>query len=144
VARRPNILLIVTDEERAVLPRAQGFSLPARERIAARGVTFDRYFTASAQCSSARSVLYTGQHLPLTEIYDNDNIPYIRPLDPDLGTLGTMLRSAGYYCTTRASGTCRTPTSPRRTRPPPRTPWNRTGSASSTTGATSTAAPGPG
>ncbi|MFJ6785640.1 sulfatase-like hydrolase/transferase [Streptomyces yangpuensis] len=99
MARRPNILLIVTDEERAVLPRAQGYSLPARERIASRGVTFDRYYTGSAQCSSARSVLYTGQHLPLTEIYDNDNIPYIRPLDPDLGTLGTMLRSAGYYCT---------------------------------------------
>ncbi|MFJ6048095.1 sulfatase-like hydrolase/transferase [Streptomyces sp. NPDC092307] len=98
MARRPNILLIVTDEERAVLPRAQGYSLPARERIAARGVTFDRYYTASAQCSSARSVIYTGQHLPLTEIYDNDNMPYIRPLDPSLGTLGTMLRSAGYYC----------------------------------------------
>ncbi|MFC8449295.1 sulfatase-like hydrolase/transferase [Kitasatospora sp. NPDC057223] len=99
MTRRPNILLIVTDEERAVLPRPQGYSLPARERIAARGTTFDRYYTASAQCSSARSVIYTGQHLPLTEIYDNDNMPYIRPLDPTLGTLGTMLRTAGYYCT---------------------------------------------
>ncbi|MFE5536288.1 sulfatase-like hydrolase/transferase [Streptomyces sp. NPDC056519] len=96
---RPNILLIVTDEERASLPRPQGFSLPARERIAARGTTFERYYTASAQCSSARSVIYTGQHLPLTEIYDNDNMPYIRPLDPTLGTLGTMLRAAGYYTT---------------------------------------------
>ncbi|MFE2925701.1 sulfatase-like hydrolase/transferase [Streptomyces goshikiensis] len=98
MTRRPNILLIVTDEERARLPRASGYSLPARERIAARGTTFDQYRTASAQCSSARSVIYTGRHLPLTEIYDNDNMPYIRPLDPALGTLGTMLRSAGYYC----------------------------------------------
>ncbi|MFG2339472.1 sulfatase-like hydrolase/transferase [Streptomyces yangpuensis] len=99
MTRRPNILLIVTDEERAHLPPAPGYSLPARERIAARGTTFDQYRTASAQCSSARSVIYTGRHLPLTEIYDNDNMPYIRPLDPALGTLGTMLRSAGYYCT---------------------------------------------
>ncbi|MFJ3723831.1 sulfatase-like hydrolase/transferase [Streptomyces sp. NPDC090045] len=99
MTRRPNILMIVTDEERAVLPRPQGFSLPARERIAERGTTFERYYTASAMCSSARSVIYTGQHLPLTEIYDNDNMPYIRPLDPRLGTLGTMLREAGYYCT---------------------------------------------
>ncbi|MFF9016902.1 sulfatase-like hydrolase/transferase [Streptomyces sp. NPDC014870] len=97
--RRPNILLIVTDEERAVVPRPDGFSLPARERLAARGTTFDRFYSASAMCSSARSVLYTGRHLPITEIYDNDNMPYIRPLDPALGTLGTMLRSAGYYCT---------------------------------------------
>ncbi|MEU8511051.1 sulfatase-like hydrolase/transferase [Kitasatospora sp. NPDC048722] len=96
---RPNILLIVTDEERVSLPRPEGFSLPARERVAARGTTFDRYYAASAMCSSSRSVIYTGQHLPFTEIYDNDNMPYIRPLDPDLGTLGTMLRSAGYYCT---------------------------------------------
>jgi arylsulfatase len=98
MTQRPNILMIVTDEERAVLPRAEGYALPARERIAARGTTFERYYTASAQCSSARSVIYTGRHLPLTEIYDNDNMPYIRPLDPRLGTLGTMLRSAGYYC----------------------------------------------
>ncbi|MFE5973129.1 sulfatase-like hydrolase/transferase [Streptomyces sp. NPDC056460] len=97
--RRPNILLIVTDEERAAIPRPDGFSLPARERLAARGTVFDRFYSASAMCSSARSVLYTGRHLPATEIYDNDNMPYIRPLDPGLGTLGTMLRSAGYYCT---------------------------------------------
>ncbi|MFE1877202.1 sulfatase-like hydrolase/transferase [Streptomyces sp. NPDC059496] len=96
---RPNILLIVTDEERASLPRPEGYSLPARERIAARGTTFERYYTASAQCSSARSVIYTGRYLPLTEIYDNDNMPYIHPLDPALGTLGTMLRAAGYYTT---------------------------------------------
>ncbi|MFE6837734.1 sulfatase-like hydrolase/transferase [Streptomyces sp. NPDC057705] len=99
MTRRPNILMIVTDEERAALPRPQGYALPARERMAERGTTFERYYTASAMCSSARSVIYTGQHLPLTEIYDNDNMPYIRPLDPRLGTLGTMLREAGYHCT---------------------------------------------
>ncbi|MFE5966286.1 sulfatase-like hydrolase/transferase [Streptomyces sp. NPDC056463] len=99
MTRRPNILMIVTDEERAVIPRPKGFSLPARERMAEKGTTFEQYYTASAMCSSARSVIYTGQHMPLTEIYDNDNMPYIRPLNPGLGTLGTMLREAGYYCT---------------------------------------------
>ncbi|HSU75332.1 MAG TPA: sulfatase-like hydrolase/transferase, partial [Terrabacter sp.] len=48
-------------------------------------------------CSSSRSVMYTGRHVPITQIYDNDNMPYIRPLDPALGTLGTMMRAAGYY-----------------------------------------------
>ncbi len=97
--RRPNILLITTDEERFALPRPEGFSLPARDRLQQRGTTFDRYYVASAMCSASRSVMYTGQHVPITEIYDNDNMPYIRPLDPALGTLGTMLRAAGYYCT---------------------------------------------
>ncbi|MFZ4720120.1 MAG: sulfatase-like hydrolase/transferase [Ilumatobacteraceae bacterium] len=96
--RRPNILMIVTDEERASLAHPAGYTLPARERLAARGTTFRNYYAAATMCSSSRSVIYTGQHLPVTEIYDNDNMPYIRPLNPALGTIGTMLRSAGYYC----------------------------------------------
>ncbi|HET9648765.1 MAG TPA: sulfatase-like hydrolase/transferase [Microlunatus sp.] len=96
--RSPNILLITSDEERYSLPQPDGFALPARERLQERGVTFDSYYVASAQCSSSRSVIYTGQHMPITEIYDNDNMPYIRPLDPSLGTLGSMLRQTGYYC----------------------------------------------
>ena len=96
--RAPNILLITSDEERYALPQPDGFVLPARQRLHEGGVTFDRYYVASAQCSSSRSVIYTGQHMPITEIYDNDNMPFIRPLDPALGTLGTMLRTAGYYC----------------------------------------------
>ncbi|MCD2197792.1 sulfatase-like hydrolase/transferase [Actinomycetospora endophytica] len=95
---RPNILLITTDEERYRLPRADGFALSARERLAENGTTFDHYYVASAMCSSSRSVIYTGRHMPNTEIYDNDNMPYVRPLDPSLGTLGTMMREVGYYC----------------------------------------------
>jgi arylsulfatase len=97
--RRPNILLITTDEERANHPRPAGFELPNRERLAARGTTFVNYYAASTMCSSSRSVMYTGRHVPHTAIYDNDTLPYIRPLDPSLGTLGTMLRDAGYFTT---------------------------------------------
>jgi arylsulfatase len=50
-------------------------------------------------CSSSRSVIYTGRHMPITEIFDNDNMPYVRPLDPALGTVGTMLRRHGYFTT---------------------------------------------
>ena len=95
--RRPNILLITTDEERFHVPHPDGFSLPGRERLAARGTTFERYYDASAMCSSSRSVIYTGRHMPITKIHDNDNMPYVSPLDPSLGTLGTMMRSHGYY-----------------------------------------------
>jgi len=96
---QPNILMVTTDEERQALPRPPGFSLPARERIADGGVTFVNYYAASVMCSSSRSVIYTGQHVPITQIFDNDNMPYIRPLDPGLGTIGRMLRQQGYYCT---------------------------------------------
>jgi arylsulfatase len=52
-----NILLITTDEERYRIPRPPGFSLPARERVAESGTTFERYYAGSTQCSSARSVM---------------------------------------------------------------------------------------
>jgi arylsulfatase len=99
MGRPLNILLVTTDEERFRVPHPDGFSLPARERLAESGVTFERYYAASTQCSSARSVMYTGQHVPITQIYDNDNLPYVRPLDPGLGTIGTRLRAEGYFCT---------------------------------------------
>ncbi len=96
---RPNILLLVSDEERVKIPRPSGYRLPAHERLAELGTSFSNYYAASAMCSSSRSVIYTGQHMPITEIHDNDNMPYVDPLDPSLGTIGTMLRSAGYYTT---------------------------------------------
>ena len=99
VSRGPNILLITTDEERYSIPRPEGFSLPAHQRLAEAGTSFERYYVGSAACSPSRSVIYSGQHLPLTMVYDNDNMPYVDNLDPQLGTLGTMLRAAGYYCT---------------------------------------------
>ena len=37
--RGPNILLITTDEERARLPVAPGYSLPARERLGEAGLS---------------------------------------------------------------------------------------------------------
>ena len=46
--RRLNILLIVTDEERYSLPQPRGFALPARERLAERGDSFENYYVASA------------------------------------------------------------------------------------------------
>ena len=49
-------------------------------------------------------------------IYDNDNMRYIRPLDPGLGTLGTMIRAPATTPPTRASGTSPTSTA-RPTRP---------------------------
>jgi arylsulfatase len=91
-----NILLITTDEERFALGHPQGYTLPAHEWLAQRGTTFTSYYAASTMCSSSRSVIYTGRHMPLTKIYDNDNMGYVEPLDPALGTLGTMLRAQGY------------------------------------------------
>ena len=96
-AGRPNVLLITTDEERYRLPALQGFTLPARDWLRQRGTSFDNYYVASAMGSSSRSVMYTGRHVTETKIYDNDNMPYIRPFYPQMASRGTMMQAAGYY-----------------------------------------------
>ncbi len=94
-----NILFILTDQERyfdaSELP--PGYVLPGRERLQRRGVTFTNHHINSAVCTSSRSVIYTGQHIQHTRLFDNLDFPWSNSLDPELDTVGDMLGEAGYY-----------------------------------------------
>lgn len=94
-----NILFILTDQERFFRPGElpQGFSLPAHERLAREGVSFTNHTINSCVCTPSRSVLYTGQHIQHTRMFDNTNFPWIQSLSPEIRTVGDMLREAGYY-----------------------------------------------
>lgn len=94
---RPNILLITTDQERYRLPTSAGFALPQRERLMAQGLTFRNHHATTAPCTPSRSVMYTGQHVPHTHMFDNLDFPYVDSMSDKLETLGTMMRAAGYY-----------------------------------------------
>jgi len=94
-----NILFILTDQERffraGELP--EGFSLPAHERLAREGISFTNHTINSCVCTPSRSVVYTGQHIQHTRMFDNTNFPWIQSMSPDIRTVGDMLREAGYY-----------------------------------------------
>src|SRR5262245_26353340 len=94
-----NILFILTDQERFFRPGElpAGFSLPAHERLAARGTTFVNHRINSCVCTPSRSVVYTGQHIQQTKMFDNTNFPWIGSLSTEVRTMGDMLRDAGYY-----------------------------------------------
>ena len=94
-----NILLIVTDQERYFRPGElpAGFKLPAHERLASRGTTFENHRINSNVCTPSRSVLYTGRHIQQTRMFDNTNFPWISSMSTELPTLGHLLRKAGYY-----------------------------------------------
>ncbi len=97
---RPNILMIVTDQEYAHQPLPAGFVLPSRDRLRARGVTFDNHHATTTVCTPSRSAIYTGQHTPLTRMFDNTNFAWIDDMraDPEaLPTIGHLLRDQGYY-----------------------------------------------
>lgn len=94
-----NILFLLTDQERffraGELPT--GYQLPAHERLMKHGTTFLNHRINSCVCTPSRSVLYTGQHIQQTRMFDNTNFPWISSLSPDVRTVGHMLRDAGYY-----------------------------------------------
>ncbi len=96
-AKRPNILMITVDEER----RRFGFPEDARfknhDRITERGVTFNNYHVTFPLCCPSRSSMYTGLHVPDTEIHENLGSSVVSDLSLDISTLGHMLRDAGYY-----------------------------------------------
>ena len=97
---QPNILMIVTDQEYAHQSLPAGFVLPNRDRIRARGVTFDNHQATTTVCTPSRSVMYTGRHTPHTRMFDNTNFAWIDDMkaDPEaLPTIGHMLRDLGYY-----------------------------------------------
>lgn len=92
-----NILLITVDQER-FFP-TYPFPVPGRERLLREGISFVHHETNSNICTSARSVLYTGRHMPQTGLFDNLGLPWTKglSLDPTLGTLGKLMGEAGYY-----------------------------------------------
>jgi arylsulfatase len=112
----PNVLMIVNDEERHwnMIEKLVGSDLlgsntdpaegtfrsliPARMRLRNSGVRFSNYYTATAPCSPARCVMYTGHHGPDNQVVDNMDYEAQGSLNPEIPTMADVLAQAGYYC----------------------------------------------
>jgi len=92
----PNILLIVSDQERQRGWLPPGVRLPWRERLMAEGLEFTNHWTHSSPCSPSRASLVTGRCVPQHGVVDNVIMPEHRELDPAIPTLGSIARTAGY------------------------------------------------
>jgi len=95
-ARRPNILLVVSDQERQRSWLPAGVPLPWRDRLRAEGLEFTDFFTHSSPCSPSRASLFTGRYLPGHGVVDNVIMPEHHELDTGVPTLGSLLDGAGY------------------------------------------------
>ena len=107
IPKQPNILMIITDQERAEMHWPEGWAsknLPAMQRLKANGLSFNRAYIATAACSPSRASLFTGlypaQH-GVTEVlqsydpYSPDQIKQ-RGLSSQTQNMAKMLVSAGY------------------------------------------------
>ncbi len=97
-ARRPNIILIVTDD----LDARSASRLPRLGALLAdEGVTFRRTYVAQSLCAPSRATLLTGQYPHNHGVLENSGpdggFPAFRRLGLEASTLATWLKSAGYH-----------------------------------------------
>ena len=89
---RPNILLIVTDDQRADML----WNMPSLlHRIGDRGIRFREGFVPHALCCPARASILTGNHSHTTGVWSNKLVGGYGAFD-ESSTLATWLDDAGY------------------------------------------------
>jgi len=73
----PNIVLIMTDQQRADLSAREGYPLdttPFLDSLARTGTDFARAYTSSPVCAPARVSLFTGRYPSATRVRTNHNL----------------------------------------------------------------------
>jgi arylsulfatase A-like enzyme len=94
-ADRPNIILVMSDDQGWGDTGYNGheeLKTPALDRMSKEGITFTRFYSASAVCSPTRGSIYTGRHP------HRYGITYAMEghLEPNERCLTTILKQAGY------------------------------------------------
>ena len=91
-ASRPNIVLILVDDQPVLDGRLLDYEPAVRDLIAARGATFSDFHSESPLCCPARAGYLTGQHT------HNHGVSTTTPslFDPTM-TIATQLQRAGYF-----------------------------------------------
>ena len=106
----PNVLIIMTDEERyppsyepAEVARFRREQLPNRDRLRDGGLELHRHYAGSTACVPSRATLFTGQYPSLHGVSQTDGVakhvddPGMHWLDPNgVPTLGDWFRARGY------------------------------------------------
>lgn len=95
----PNVLFLICDDLNCDIG-CYGHSLvktPNIDRLAARGVRFDRAYCQFPLCGPSRASFMTGMYPDQTLI--RRNAIYIREHVPDVKTMSQMFRDAGYFAT---------------------------------------------
>ena len=94
-SRAPNVLLIVSDDQRPDTIHALGnavISTPALDELARTGAAFPRAIAANPHCVPSRAEILTG-----ASGFRNGSPPFGRAIRPEMALLAKTLQQAGYH-----------------------------------------------
>lgn len=96
--KKPNIVIIITDQQRALQHYPQDFiyRLTALRQLMSTGLSFDRAFTASCACAPSRATFLTSQYPAQHGTMRTGQMEPEKPLDTSLDNLAKVLEKAGY------------------------------------------------
>jgi len=96
-AAKPNVLLIVVDDLRDTLGCYGNSQVktPHIDRLAKRGVLFERAYVQYPVCNASRSSFLTGLRPDQTGVTDNRTV--LRDQRPDVVTLPQLLKNSGWH-----------------------------------------------
>ena len=99
-APRPNILLVMTDDQQHGQMSCAGHSLldtPNMDRLAVEGARFSNAYCTNSLCAPSRASVLTGCYSHIHGIRGNsEKADAVENLDPDLPTFPQLFREAGY------------------------------------------------
>jgi arylsulfatase len=93
VANQPNIIFIVTDQQRYDTIHALGYpymDTPNLDKLVREGVSFSDCYITAPSCAPSRASLFTGMYPHTNGVYKND--------DPWMHSWVEQLADAGYHC----------------------------------------------
>ena len=94
--KHPNIVLIITDEQRQEQHWPAGWleeHMPTMARLQRQGVTFTNNFTAASACSPSRATFLTGVY---PSVHGVPQTPPIPPMRSDIMNIFKLAEQAGY------------------------------------------------
>ncbi len=94
--RRPNILILMTDQERHRDNLPDDLPVPVRCWMDENGTNIDRFHASSMACTPSRGAYWTGMHAPQQGMYGTFIVGLQFTMDPSIPTIGDLFKEVGY------------------------------------------------
>jgi arylsulfatase len=94
--RRPNVLILMTDQERQQDRLPEDLPTPVRCWLDENGTRIDNFHASSMACSPSRACYWTGMHAPQQGVYGTFVVGLQFTMDPSIPTIGDLFKEVGY------------------------------------------------